>query len=538
MPIITVSGTVLDPSGSAFASATIEFLLSGTYTTIDGKVISPAVKSYSLAAITGSFTAYLESTTDGVPADLYYSATVKSVVGGSTYSYRLGYFKLPNTPNSANLYILLNNELTTITPGYTGDPVPSYTLSSLPAATTAGDLARLSNGNRGLVMASGAEWVNVNNNTFDVTAFHGDPTGAADSTTAILNAISAAHVAGGGRIVFPGTFLCNSQLAVPWNNIFMDGLGYGGLKLAAASSLTDSGNWSWVLVTGDDFSMRGMTIDCNGANQTHVFNGVQVGAMSSAAAFSAARANISDCVFKNGYGSALVIGKCKDAITNNNRFYDMNGASGNPGEAQVWTWSVNSKAQGNTVDKLVGVPSGAFTFSVWDVAWYIKGASYLTLVDNTVKDARNAVANLYNDIDHLTIVENTVYNSNNPSAPPISDYSDSNTNYLVKDNNGITDSDLTWTTLTNNSATPNVAGGKRFVAANSNPTTITNFLGGVEGQEITITFTNGNTTIDRTNAYLMEVGGSGANFTGAAYNTITLVRKSGVWLEVSRSVNL
>jgi len=87
-------------------------------------------------------------------------------------------------------------------------------------------------------------------------------------------------------------------------------------------------------------------------------------------------------------------------------------------------------------------------------------------------------------------------------------------------------------TLTNNSATPSVVGFNMFYASNSSATTITNLTGGITGQQITIIFTNSNTSIaDNSNIKLASA------FTSTADDVMRLVCVASVWYEISRSVN-
>ena len=88
-------------------------------------------------------------------------------------------------------------------------------------------------------------------------------------------------------------------------------------------------------------------------------------------------------------------------------------------------------------------------------------------------------------------------------------------------------------TYTNGSTTPSVSGISFLSISNSSATSITNFTGAVDGQIITLQFSDSNTTITRNNAYLSL----GLNFTSTANDTITLIYLSGLWYEVSRSVN-
>lgn len=60
---------------------------------------------------------------------------------------------------------------------------------------------------------------------FNVTGFGADPTGAADSTAAIQDAIDACNAAGGGVVYFqPGTYLIGSQIT-PKDNVELRGAG-------------------------------------------------------------------------------------------------------------------------------------------------------------------------------------------------------------------------------------------------------------------------------------------------------------------------
>lgn len=86
---------------------------------------------------------------------------------------------------------------------------------------------------------------------------------------------------------------------------------------------------------------------------------------------------------------------------------------------------------------------------------------------------------------------------------------------------------------TDGDATPSVSNGSLMLVANSSPTSITNFDDGVSGQIIVLKFEDSNTTITRDNAYLA----GGTNFTSTAHDTLTLIKLSSFWFEVSRSAN-
>lgn len=88
-------------------------------------------------------------------------------------------------------------------------------------------------------------------------------------------------------------------------------------------------------------------------------------------------------------------------------------------------------------------------------------------------------------------------------------------------------------TYTNGDTTPSVQNASYMVITNTVATTITNFDDGVVGQVIRLIFTNSNTTIDRTNAYLS----GGINFVSTQYDTLTLIKYGTKWYELSRGIN-
>ena len=70
-----------------------------------------------------------------------------------------------------------------------------------------------------------------------------------------------------------------------------------------------------------------------------------------------------------------------------------------------------------------------------------------------------------------------------------------------------------------------------FKTANSAATTITNLLDGYPGQEVTIIFTDSNTTL-ASNANLQLVSA----FSSSPNDTLRLVYDGSVWREMSRSI--
>jgi hypothetical protein len=88
-------------------------------------------------------------------------------------------------------------------------------------------------------------------------------------------------------------------------------------------------------------------------------------------------------------------------------------------------------------------------------------------------------------------------------------------------------------TYTDGATTPSVLGVSHMAVSNTGATSITNFINAVNGQILTVLFTDSNTTVTRNNAYLS----GGVNFTSTANDTLTLLYNSGSWYEVCRSLN-
>ncbi|MHA1348079.1 MAG: hypothetical protein ACTSO3_16880, partial [Candidatus Heimdallarchaeaceae archaeon] len=78
-----------------------------------------------------------------------------------------------------------------------------------------------------------------------------------------------------------------------------------------------------------------------------------------------------------------------------------------------------------------------------------------------------------------------------------------------------------FSTLTDDSATPNVSASDRWLCSNSNPTTITSFPGGIAGDQKFIKFTNGNTTVDFSGTTLKGNHGVDVTFNSGEYLNMT-----------------
>ena len=80
-------------------------------------------------------------------------------------------------------------------------------------------------------------------------------------------------------------------------------------------------------------------------------------------------------------------------------------------------------------------------------------------------------------------------------------------------------------------ATPSVAGYNNFYITNSSAQTITNFTNAYEKKVVTLRFGDSNTTINRSNAYLL----GGSNFTSTAHDFLQLKMLNPYWKEMLRS---
>ena len=106
-----------------------------------------------------------------------------------------------------------------------------------------------------------------------------------------------------------------------------------------------------------------------------------------------------------------------------------------------------------------------------------------------------------------------------------------NNNLIYKRNNG-KNATRSYTSSGSNITIP-VGGLDVLTISASGATTVLNFSGGTEGQELLCFFTNGNTTLLNSNFYM-----AGAlNFVGSQYDTITFVYVGGYWREKCRSLN-
>lgn len=101
--------------------------------------------------------------------------------------------------------------------------------------------------------------------------------------------------------------------------------------------------------------------------------------------------------------------------------------------------------------------------------------------------------------------------------------------YLTQTNNGSSFSFPAGGTkvLTANSTTPDVTGYERFITQNTNPTTYTDFLNGVQGQMMVIMCLDANSVIQHNGATIITP--TGANITMLSGTIYVAVKQSTVW---------
>ena len=89
-------------------------------------------------------------------------------------------------------------------------------------------------------------------------------------------------------------------------------------------------------------------------------------------------------------------------------------------------------------------------------------------------------------------------------------------------------------TYTAGRTTPSVVGINVMYINNTSATSISNFTGGVSGQQLTLIFQNGNTTIVHNTSVIRLLGG--ASVTMKTNDTLTLIFSGGIWLQTNRAL--
>lgn len=170
---------------------------------------------------------------------------------------------------------------------------------------------------------------------------------------------------------------------------------------------------------------------------------------------------------------------------------------------------------------LAGTSGAAYTDNIEITGLQATNWDYGIQVESVLKTGTSKIRLLNNNISALTAELEFVGGED----------SITNNNLIYTRSNG-KNASRTYTSSGSNLTLP-FGGVTNFTMSPSGASTFLNFSGGTEGQEVTLFFTNGNTTLLNTNFYLA----GGVNFVGTASDTLTLVYQGGAWREKSRSVN-
>lgn len=158
---------------------------------------------------------------------------------------------------------------------------------------------------------------------------------------------------------------------------------------------------------------------------------------------------------------------------------------------------------------------------------------HLTITGNALVD--NGGTQQYGLV--LDTCNNVQFGLNTYSGNALGDYFDSGGNTTIGQKHQARVLNNSIITFTDTDATPSVAGGNWFQAANNTATTITAFGDGVNGQEITVLFTNGMTTVqDAVNGSNIQLSG-GVDWTPNQNDVLRLISDGTNWYEISRSTN-
>lgn len=145
-------------------------------------------------------------------------------------------------------------------------PVSGYAQASLPTAGTAGRLARVTDGVRGLWMDQGSQWFGINGEVVNVKEFGAKGDGLTDDTAAIQAAINALASAG-GEVFFPaGTYVISSTLTAsgPLRLAGVDPIS-SVIKASTSARMFDSGGYDGIRIErltfdGNDVAQGGVAL--------------------------------------------------------------------------------------------------------------------------------------------------------------------------------------------------------------------------------------------------------------------------------------
>ena len=249
----TVTGRVFTSDNVAATSGTVEFKLRPASTGILYRIAGTGIIAPLVTIATIDATGYIKNAAGTgalqlwgnpaiLPANTLYDATffpngvktqviTKLLISGATYDLATPTFGtqvsitpataiVPTGPLDANLIpsvddifvigsnskryasIYANHIIATDITGASIATLTSYAKAALPAAGTAGKLARLSDTNRGVWMDNGTQWSPINA-VFNVRDFGATGDGTTDDTAAITAAAAALQANGGGTLYFP-----------------------------------------------------------------------------------------------------------------------------------------------------------------------------------------------------------------------------------------------------------------------------------------------------------------------------------------------
>jgi len=137
----------------------------------------------------------------------------------------------------------------------------SYAEADLPTAGTAGRLARVTDGSRGVWMDQGSQWFGLSGEVFNVKEF--GETGTVDDSSVFQSAIDAIESNGSGTLLVPeGTYIVTALTIQSGVKLLIKGTGNSTLKLKASGKQ---------IFIGTDFSevrLQNLRFDGNRANAT------------------------------------------------------------------------------------------------------------------------------------------------------------------------------------------------------------------------------------------------------------------------------
>lgn len=250
-------------------------------------------------------------------------------------------------------------------------------------------------------------------------------------------------------------------------------------------------------------------------------------------------------------GSVWGMNLRSNALVTNNTFGDIDTTAGNDVALRVAyydnTWKLRVKLDSNTVEDNPAATShwgfgiaidGNDNTEVYMSSNKIQGINYddygLYITSHTTKPFYSLNGDIFHgQISMAQAFGDYVMNYPNREYDNTAIYGDSQNGFRTA-----TTADprpATAAVLTDNSATPTIQGGSIWWSNNSGATTITNFLGGLHGREITVIFLDNNTTI--ANGATIKLAGA-TNFVATPNDSITFIFGYGdIWYEKGRSVN-